>query len=267
MEIIPLNQKEFEKKYDGRGQLNPLEQEIHGIKYAPHETTFLDVVKQVEGIFLPLENTSFFGIGGGIDLSLMYLLLSNAEQGFLFDYNPKTIDYSNERLELFKKAENKKEYFELFQKKDFKAYNQLEEYICLLEKRKKDWLYSMDPLGQEEIGLEIAMLWWGESGFEKLKELVEQDRIKTFKTDYYLDGMKTIGDIIKETKTENTLIYLSCIADMSFPAKNDKKYETRNNPLIEEFKKNHLDCGIIIESGTKKNNYVSEKFYKENMSN
>ena len=210
---------------------------------APNETVFSNVMEEVEKKFSKLEDTIYFGVIGGVDLSLSYMIASNADKGYFFDKNPSAIDYFHQRTELFKVTDNPEEYISELKIDNEKAHKKLSIYINLLEKRHPKEFNDMWYNNQEK--------------FDKIKELIKKDKIKSFKADYYDDGDSFITHLMELEKVNNALVYLSNIAEWGCKGKEPEVFGGRNIILKDKLK--DLDTSAIVESRPQGNNYISVK--------
>ena len=208
---------------------------------APNETMFSNVMKEVEDNFYDLEDTVYFGIIGGVDVSLSYMLASGAKKGYFFDKNSKALDYFYQRTELFQFTDNPEEYISELKLDNKKAHKKLSIYMNLLEKK-----YPK----------EFNDLWYNnQEKFDKIKELIKKDRIKSFRADYYDDGGPFIAGLIDNENAKNSLVYLSNIAEWGQKGKEMELFRSRNAVLNEKLE--HLDTAAIVESKPQGNNYIS----------
>ena len=169
---------------------------------APNETRFSKIIDEVEGRYSGLEDTIFFGVIGGVDLSLGYLLASNAEKGFLFDKNPQALDYLYQRLNLAQETDTPQEYLAKLGEGNKKAHRKLSVYLNLLENKHPK---------------EFNKLWLNDQRkFDKIKRLNKEEKIKTFTGNYYDDGAHFINTLIDNENAKNALVYLSNIAEWGY---------------------------------------------------
>ena len=208
---------------------------------APNETRFSNIMDEVEKKYSGLEDNVFFGVIGGVDLSLGYLLASNAEKGFLFDKNPEALDYFSQRLNLAQETDTPQEYLAKLGEGNKKAHQKLSVYMDLLENKHPD---------------EFNKLWLNDQRkFDKIKRLNKEEKIKTFTGDYYEDGAHFINTLIDNENTKNALVYLSNIAEWGYKGKEQELFKSRNAVLNNKLK--DLETAAIIESKPQGNNYIS----------
>ena len=218
---------------------------------APNETMFSNIMDEVEGKYSDLEETVYFGVIGGVDLSLSYLLASNANKGFLFDKNPHTLDYFSQRINLAQETDTPQEYLAKLGEENKQAHQKLSSYMNLLENK-----YPK----------EFDKLWLNDQRkFDKIKRLNKEKKIKTFEGDYYDDGAHFINTLIDCENAKNVLVYLSNIAEWEQKGKEHELFRSRNSILNEKLK--DLDTAAIIESKPQGNNYISVKSWISDKSN
>jgi len=208
---------------------------------APNETRFSNIMDEVERNYSDLEDTVYFGVIGGVDLSLGYLLASNASKGFLFDKNPQALDYLSQRLNLAQETDTPQEYLAKLGEGNKKAHKKLSVYMSLLENKHPD---------------EFNKLWLNDQRkFDKIKRLNKEEKIKTFTGDYYGEGAHFINTLIDNENTKNALVYLSNIAEWGYKGKEQELFKSRNAVLNNKLK--DLETAAIIESKPQGNNYIS----------
>ncbi|MBW2985637.1 hypothetical protein KY313_03215 [Candidatus Woesearchaeota archaeon] len=208
---------------------------------APNETRFSNIMDEVEKKYSDLEDTVFFGVIGGVDLSLGYLLVSNASKGFLFDKNPQALDYLSQRLNLAQETDTPQEYLAKLGERNKKAHKKLSVYMNLLENK-----YPK----------EFDKLWLNDQGkFDKIKRLNKEEKIKSFTDDYYGEGAHFINTLIDGENAKNALVYLSNIAEWEYKGKEPELFKSRNKVLRDKL--DNLNTAAIIESSLQGNNYIS----------
>jgi hypothetical protein len=210
---------------------------------APNETRFSNIMDEVERKYSDLEDTVYFGVIGGVDLSLGYLLASNAKKGFLFDKNPEALDYLSKRLNLAQETDTPQEYLAKLGEGNKKAHKKLSVYMSLLKNKHPK---------------EFDKLWLNDQRkFDKIKRLNKEEKIKTFTGDYYNDGAHFINTLIDTENAKNALVYLSNIAEGGHKGKEPEVFGGRN--IILNDKLRDLDTAAIVESRPQGNNYISVK--------
>ena len=208
---------------------------------APNETRFSNIMDEVERKYSGLEDNVFFGVIGGVDLSLSYLLASNSEKGFLFDKNSEALDYLSQRLNLAQENDTPQEYLAKLGEENKQAHQKLSVYMNLLENKHPD---------------EFNKLWLNDQRkFDKIKRLNKEEKIKTFTGDYYGEGAHFIHTLIDNENAKNTLVYLSNIAEWECKGKEPEVFKSRNIVLNNRLK--DLETAGIIESSLQGNNYIS----------
>lgn len=243
-DLSELTFAEFRERFStGEGFLGQTIRTLEPPYLAPNESSFSDVFDVVH-TFLEEEvynktlcinpNISFYGIIGGVDLTLSYIAAINPSFAVLTDINETAVDYLESRLEIFKQANTPEEYFHILENENPKAMMKIREFVANLPDKERE------------------QIWYFNGNFDLLKNMVETGRIKAFQSDYYCGGQKVIGELIEDSNPAAVVLYLSDIRGI---ASNEVKMQDtfRSNEIVVRRLTNKRIPFAIIENGIKGN--------------
>lgn len=229
--------------------------------YAPNETQIDESFKEVADFLDGAKGTGtnprigFYGIIGGVDLTLSYIAsiwkkLGRAparnEGVFLTDIDEAAIDYLNQRLNIFSRANDLTEYFMILSREIPEAARKLKSYQERLKDEDREHLWFSQ-----------------ESGFRTLKEMAESGSIKPFQSNYYGKGQGIFADLMDSQRPDAAIFYLSDIANVASNRKRNRGLEGigRNSVIIGKLRQ--LDIPFLIaETDINGRNYMSLAGYK-----
>lgn len=217
---------------------------------APNETVSEEVFKELGVMVDKLESdeqAAFYGIVGGVDLALSYITTiwqarqpKANEAAILTDINETALDYLQQRLDLFLRADSQDEYFAKLAEEMPEASKSLSLYFSRLDDTQKDNLWFSQP-----------------TGFQTLKSMVSQNRIKSFQSNYYGKGQLVFADLMSSLGQDAVVVYLSDIASVVTNKQRGKLDSVSRNSVVVG-KAIEIDTPfMIIEANAVGKNYVS----------
>ena len=187
----------------------------------------------------PDPKLNFYGIIGGVDLTLSYIaeiwsrlgrLPVDGEAIVLTDINHTALDYLRYRLNIFRGASNLQQYLEILEIEEPKIAIKMKEYSEKLSPEDREKLWFND-----------------ESRFRLLKNMVEAGSIKAFQSDYYGKGQDVIVNSAERTSPNGAVLYLSDIAGVS-PLRSPAAKHKGNDRIVPALQKRQIPF-VIIENG------------------
>ena len=241
-DLAKLTFEEFRARFStGEGISGQTIQTLEPQYYAPNEDHFSDVFREVGDFLEEIKtdsqnpNITLYGIIGGVDLVLSYIAAVNPNLAVLTDINETAVDYLGSRLDIFKRANTREEYFHILEKENPKAMKKFKEFVDYLptEERKQIWDFNDEK-------------------FNLLKDMVENERIKAFQSDYYNQGQGVINRLIEDSNPDAVVFYLSSMN--TFASNRDKVKEKHggNKEVVNKLLDRNIPF-IFVESGVKGN--------------